>query len=372
MRYAVIIAGGSGTRLWPMSRADLPKQLIPFIGGKSLLQIAVERLAGLVAEEQQYLCAGEGHREAICRGLASSGFSVDRYLGEPMGRDTLNAVGFVASVLHRQDPDAVIAVFTADHIIRPVDEFQKIVRRGFDLVDARPGTLVTFGISPGYAATGYGYLQLGEAIGGGGGGGARVVDEFKEKPVLDVARRYLEAGPSKYLWNSGMFVWKAGTLLECIGRYRPQNFAGLKAIGDAWWGPDRERVLGEVYPTLEKISVDFAVMEPASRDGRVGVAAIPMELEWLDVGSWPSFAQTCPVDSPEAKNALGAERHLLLDSSGTLVASSDPRHLIATIGCRDMIVIHTPDATLVCPAERAEEIKRLHEQVRAKFGGAYL
>lgn len=359
----MILAGGSGVRLWPMSRSRQPKQLIPFIQGRSLLQVAADRLEGLVPAERRYVCAAEAQRSVILAGLP--GWTNDRYLGEPMGRDTLNAVGYSAAVIARQDPDAVIAVFTADHLIEPQDEFRRIVGEAFDLVETNPTTLATFGITPVTAATGYGYLQLGEAL----AGAARRVVRFQEKPDLDTARAYLAAGPERYLWNSGMFVWRASTLLDCIRRYEPAIYTSLMEIADAWDGPVRQETLDRVYPKLKKISIDYAVMEPASRDESLQVAAVPMPLQWLDVGSWPSFAETCEQDP--SGNALAA-RALSLDARRNLLASSDPAHLLAVVGCDDLIVIHTPDATLVCRKDRAEDIKKLHALLGERFGAEYL
>jgi mannose-1-phosphate guanylyltransferase len=360
MRYALTIAGGSGTRLWPMSRAALPKQLIPFIGGRSLLEIAIGRLDGLVPAERRFVCAGQAHAEAIRHALPQLG--AEQFLGEPCGRDTLNAVGFSAAVLARRDPEAAIAVFTADHIIEPIDQFQAIVRAGWELVEQHPESLVTFGIAPTGPVTGYGYLELGEAF----DASSRRLRQFREKPDRPTAQQYFEAGPERFLWNSGMFVWRAATLLDCIRRYAPDNFAGLMRIADAWDTPRRQSVLEEVYPQLKKISVDYAVMEPASRDAVMAVVSVAMPLNWLDVGSWPSLAQTCPHD--EQGNATAAERTMLMDTRGTLAASSDPNHLIAAIGCDDLIIVHTPDATLVCRSDCADAIKELHRQVEERFG----
>jgi len=366
-RYAMIMAGGQGTRLWPMSKKQLPKQLIPFIRGKSLLQIAMDRLEGLVEEDRRLICAGQMHRDVILEKLPR--MSADRYFAEPVGRDTVNAVGYVAAVLAERDPDATIAVFTADHLIEPEDEFRRIVEHGYALAEARPNTLVTFGIAPTRAATGFGYLQLGERI-EGDFGGARLVDQFREKPDAATAERYLDAGPENYLWNSGMFVWKAATLMRCIEKFAPANHAGLKRIAEHYDTPRQQDVLSEVYPTLEKISVDFAVMEPASRDDEAAVAAVPMPLEWLDVGSWPSYAATC--DRDEAGNAIAAERTSMIDTENTLVASSEPGHLIATIGVKDLVIVHTPDATLICHRDQAERIKELHGKVKAEQGEFYI
>jgi mannose-1-phosphate guanylyltransferase len=288
-----------------------------------------------------------------------------RLLGEPIGRDTLNAVGFTAAILESQDPDAVIGVFTADHMIEPVDKFQRIVEEGFSLVENSPETLVTFGITPTEAATGYGYLELGSAI----RGTARAVERFREKPPRDVAEKYVQMGPGRYLWNSGMFVWRAATLLDCIRRYEPEVADGLAEIARAWNTPERTEVLHSVFPTLKKTSIDFAVMEPASQDEAYRVAGIPMELEWLDVGSWPSFAGTRPQD--EHGNSLAAENHLLHETKGCLVASSQPDHLVATIGCENLIVIHTERATLVCPADQAQKIKELQKLVDQRYSGRY-
>ena len=236
MRFALVIAGGSGTRLWPMSRKGTPKQLIPLAGGRcgsphegrSLFEAALERLEGVVDPSALYVCAAEEMRPAV-KALVP-GLPDGQYIGEPVGRDTLAALALGARVIGLRDPDAVIGVFAADHLIEPADDFRRTVTEGYRLVEESDRLLLTFGITPTRPATGYGYLELGAPL--AAGAGARAVTRFREKPGADDAARFIAAGPDRFLWNSGMFIWKAPVFLECVRRYQPDVASGVEAIGE--------------------------------------------------------------------------------------------------------------------------------------------
>ena len=367
MQYGVIMAGGSGTRLWPISRGDKPKQLLRVVRGKSLLQVSYDRLRGILPANQIYVCTASAHAPLVAADLPD--LPPENILGEPTGRDTANAVGYTAAILHKKDPDAVCAVVTADHVIEPIEDFQTAIKTGFAVAGEHPDALVTFGIVPTYGHTGLGYVHRGEALPVKGGTGAYKVLAFREKPDKPTADRYVESG--RYYWNSGMFVWRADTVLGEVAAHLPESYKGLMQIAGAWDTADREQVLNEVYPKLQKISVDYALMEPASQGkGKARVAVVEMPVHWLDVGSWTTLAETLATD--EHNNAAECPASLFVDSDDNIVFSTDPAHLVTTIGVSDMIIVHTPDATMICPKNESQRVKDLVGKVKEKFGNRYV
>ena len=348
MRHAMIMAGGSGTRLWPMSRGTTPKQLIGLFNDTSLLEIAAQRLDGIVATEQLWVCTNQKHQDVICEKL---GLPEAQLLGEPEPRDTLNAVAFTAAVLHKQDKDAIFAVLTADHIIRPQEIFANCLATGFALVEEDASRLITFGITPTFPATGYGYVELGDSI----HVDARICKRFVEKPDLKTAEEYVSSG--NFAWNSGMFIFHAKTFLDALERLQPDSYHGIKKIAEAWGTENQQSVLEKEYPALPKISVDYGMMEPASLDDSISICTVPMDVEWLDVGSWPSYGDTLAADENNNRSDTKATH---LDSKNMLCVSSDKSHTITTIGCENLVIVHTNDATLVFPASEAQRVKEIH------------
>jgi mannose-1-phosphate guanylyltransferase len=377
MRYAMIMAGGAGTRLWPMSRQDRPKQLLRFIARegdrhpRSLLELADRRLDGLIEPGRRLICTSESYRAAVREQLPA--YDDARVLGEPAARDTVNAVGFAAAVLAKEDPEAIFCVLTGDHVIEPEETFRARMDLGFRLVENDPRRFVTFSIKPTYPATGFGYVERGTPIRDPKVGKRAAIDgtkdhayhvaRFVEKPDERRAKAYVESGD--FGWNSGMFVWRASSVLDALARYKPESYEGLLKIQSAWGTRKAKGVLAEVYPTLPKISVDYALLEPASAEVRkkaddadVSVCTVSMDLTWLDVGSWPAFAETVKPDK-QGNRAAGEGRVLAHASTGTL-AVAGPGHTVALLGCQDLIVVHTPDATLVMPRGKSEDLTALH------------
>ena len=357
--YAVIPAGGSGTRLWPLSRAGHPKFLHPLTGtDASLLQATVERLAPLAGPEKVLVVTGVAHAVEVSRQLAE--VPVENIIVEPSPRDSCAAIALAAAVIARREPEALMGSFAADHLIADAPGFIDVIGRAMD--GARQGLLMTLGITPTRAETGYGYVQCGGPV---GDGAVLAVEEFKEKPSFDLAESYLKSG--NYLWNAGMFVWRVDVFLAELSRQQPQLHAGIARIAQAWDTSSREEVLGEVWPTLPRISVDYAVMEGAAMVGRVGT--VPGDFGWNDVGDFHTLGEVLAADTAGnvvvGKDAAGKQSVLLREAENLVVVPSSGR-LVAALGVRDLIIVDTPDAVLICPRDRAQEVKSLVDDLKSK------
>lgn len=356
MRHAVIMAGGAGTRLWPLSRAARPKQMLRLFGGQSLLRQSYERLASLLPAESIYVITGAKYLPLAAQELKE--LPPENLFGEPMGRDTANAVGLAAAILHHRDPTGTMGIFTADHVIAPLDNFAKAVETAFAAAAENPDALVTIGVRPTAANTGYGYVKRGQPA----GDRVYAVDKFTEKPNITEAMQYVASG--EYYWNSGMFTWRLDTILSQIERHLPNSYRGLSECGRDWDTPRRQDTLERIYPGLMKISVDFAVMERAER-----VMVVEMNCQWTDVGSWTAFEQVVAADADG--NVAVAANSISLGARGNIVVADDD-HLICTIGVDDLVIVHSHDATLICAKRDAQGIKELVTNLRHQFGERYL
>ncbi len=364
--YVVIPAGGSGTRLWPLSRAAQPKFLHALAGGgRSLIQATVDRLAPLAPPARTFIVTGGAHAAAIARQLPD--LPAGNILVEPGPRDSAPAIGLAAAIIHARDPEAIMGSFHADHLVRDEAAFREAVRTAAEV--AREGFLVTIGILPTAPETGYGYIRSGEPL----GGGAYRVEQFKEKPPREVAEEYVASG--RYLWNAGMFVWRTAALLDDLARRLPELHAGLTRIAADWDTPRGEETLAEVWPALPKITIDHGIMEGAAADGRV--ATVPGRFGWNDIGDWDTLASILPADNG-GNVVLGlvdgngvVERHLAVDTHDSLIAPAGGR-MVVTLGMREIVVVDTEDAVLVCPRNRAQDVRRIVEALKAQGKHAHL
>ena len=357
MRYAVIMAGGAGKRLWPFSRTERPKQLLPLLGGKSLLEVCCERLSGMFEPENILVITNAEYADQVSEALPK--LPAENVIGEPQGRDTANAIALGAQLLIGKDEDATMAVFTADHVIRPEEQFIEAVRAACEAAESNPDALLTFGVRPTWPHTGLGYVECSRQI----ADGLHEVVAFKEKPDHQTARRYAESG--RHYWNSGMFVWKVDAIRRALEEFLPETMRKLAPIaGAVREGKDCQPLLAEAYPGLEKISIDYAVMEKAGK-----VLMVELNCEWLDIGSWPALESVSELD--ESGNVVVARNTAVLDSFRNILVSEDD-HLLAVLGMDDCIIVHSGDATLVCNKSDSQRVKELVELLGEKFGRQYL
>ncbi len=348
MKYAVILAGGWGERLWPMSTRERPKQLLELAGEGSLVAQTLARVAPLVTVEGSLVLTGAALRDRMVEELEQ--IPPARIVGEPVGRNTAPAIALAAHVLVAQDPDAVLTVLPADHVIQNAEAFRRALAVAFDAAESERA-LVTLGIRPTRPETEYGYVREGEPS---GIDGVFEVERFVEKPDRETAARYLlDCG---YHWNSGIFIWRADVFLAEVERHLPEVAAALEAVEGEPGTAGFEAGIEQFYRESPGISVDYGVMEKADR-----VVVVPCEIGWDDVGAWPALARIWPTD--EAGNAVEGEA-IVLDSEGTVVYSEDG--LVAVVGLSDVVVARTAGATLVCPKDRARDVRAVVEELKRR------
>ncbi len=359
--YAVIMAGGGGTRLWPLSRRSRPKQLLRLLGDRSLFQMAVDRLLPLLGPERIYVVTIE--QQAVLLQEQAPQLPAENYLLEPAPKGTASVVGLAAAVLQAQDSECVMACLTADHLIRNEEAFRSSLRATYEV--ARLGHLVTLGVTPTYAATGYGYLQIGKSL-DLAGVNAFEVASFREKPDLATAQDYLAAGT--YFWNSGMFVWRVDAVLREIRRQLPQLFQAVETLGTAVQDGQLNAVLPDVWQALTPETIDYGIMEDAQN-----VAMIPADdLDWWDIGGWDRLFEVFEKDP--AGNLVLAPSALALETHGSLLFQSagESKRLIAAYGIEDLIVVDMDDVLFLCPRERAEEVRELVRKLESSDHTRYL
>ena len=352
-RYVVIMAGGRGERFWPQSRLKRPKHLLPIVGNSAMLTQTIDRLEGLVPVENVFVITNAEQRDSVletCPGLLP-----ERVIGEPVGRDTAAAVGLAALMVEKEGGDAAFALLPADHVIEDGQGFRSVLDGAFEAAEAAE-LLVTVGIKPSFPATGYGYLHCGIEIPGVSSRSVSEVQRFVEKPDLATAKDYVADG--HFFWNAGMFVWRPSVILSEIDRLVPDLSSGLQELRATWLASsDLQGAMGKVYPSLKKISIDFAVMEKAKR-----VVMLESDFDWDDVGEWPAIARHYPAD--ENGNVFKGSG-IAIDASNNLTFA-ESGHCVTLLGVKDLIVVQSGDATMVCHQDCAQQVKALAQEVSKK------
>ncbi|MEO0509876.1 MAG: sugar phosphate nucleotidyltransferase [Verrucomicrobiota bacterium] len=353
-RYVVIMAGGRGERFWPESRLACPKQLLPIVGDKAMLAQTVDRLEGLVDVKDVFVITNIEQRAAVlevCPDLDPA-----KVIGEPVGRDTAAAVGLAAVLVHAENPEATFAMLPADAVIHDSAGLRSTLETAYQAAEAE-SVLATIGITASFPATGYGYIQQGAKLASYAGREVFNVKRFVEKPDLETAKGYLDSGD--YFWNAGMFIWSVQSIVAELEKSTPTLWTALQAVASGLEaGQDLDTLLADHYPDLEKISVDYAIIEKATN-----VVMVESGFDWDDVGEWPAVARHYPED--EGGNVIRGNAELA-DAKGNIVFCRDEDHLVALLGVEDLIVVKSDDATLVCHKDKAQDLKALVKAIGAK------
>lgn len=359
MLFAIIMAGGSGTRFWPKSRRDRPKQLLTLHGDATMLQQTVARIAPLVPPNRVLIITGADQAEATRAQLPD--LPAENVIAEPCPRDTAPCVGLAAQIVSRRDPNAAMIVMPADHVIQPADSFLAAVNAAVAVIEADPSSLVTFGVKPNRPETGYGYIERGELVDTIGGIAAHQVVQFREKPDRETAQQFLDSG--NFAWNAGIFVWKAQTILDEIQNHKPGLGEALKRVGEAWDTPAWSDVLNREFPKMERTPIDRAVMEKAAN-----VKVLEVLYDWNDVGDWRALQALIAPD--ESGNTI--QGNVLVSETSNSILISDDGGLIAALGLDNVVVVQSGQATLVAPKDQLDKLKALVESLGERGLGAYL
>lgn len=357
--YAVIMAGGVGTRLWPRSRMATPKQFLDLLGPRTMLQETVARIEPLIPLARVIVVVSQEHAQAVQNQVPD--LPPENILAEPGPRGTAPCIGLAAAILYLRDPAAVMAVFPADHCISDAAGFREAIRAAAQV--AEDDYLVTLGITPDHPHTGYGYIQRGASLGQVRGLPVFQVQRFTEKPDRATAQAFLDSGD--YYWNGGIFVWRVTTILGEMAHLLPSLYTELEQVMQAWGSPRRAEVLAAAWERVPRTTIDYGIMEKASR-----VAVVPVDVGWDDVGNWATLSRL--VENDAAGNAVhGPGRPLLMDTTGTYIYTSAGR-LVVALGLDGLVVIDTPDALLICPKDRAQEVRDVVDQLAAEGLHDYL
>lgn len=361
-KFGVVMAGGGGTRFWPLSRKERPKQLLNLSGKDLMVNETLDRLANSIDRDNMFIVTNVT-QAALMKEETKGRMREDHILAEPAARNTAACIGYAAMEIVKKYGDGIMCILPSDHFIKNEKEFANIIDAAM-LAAETTDALVTIGINPDFPATGYGYIKAKSGsetpIGDKNGKNYSIVEEFVEKPDLETAREYLKEGC--YSWNSGMFIWKASTILGYMEKLLPDVSACLTKIGDAMNTPEEKKVIEEVYPTIPKISIDYGIMERADH-----VLVISGEFGWNDIGSLDMLS--IMKDADENGN-VGYGEQLLLDTRDCIVYGTDK--MVATIGVSDLIVVQTEDAVLICPKDRAQDVKTVVETLKEQGRDQYL
>ena len=364
--YAVILAGGRGTRFWPRSRTRTPKQLLNIIGTDTMLQQTAARLSPTFRPANLWIVTNEDQAAEVRKQLPRVAKS--HVLAEPIGRNTAAAIGLAAIHLRHERGDALMAVLPADHFIAQSAKYRALVQAALRIA-TEPGQMAVLGILPTRPETGFGYIERGKTTQRSGKFPVHDVCQFTEKPSLSVAKKYVSSG--RYFWNAGMFFWRVSTFMENLRRYVPKTHADLEELAQTIGSPRYASALRKIYPRLENISVDYAILEPATRNAKHPVVhVLPAEIGWSDIGSWEAVYELIAASKEnnyhreKSSRNISAGLHFAIDAANNFLWS--PKKFVAAIGVNNLVVVETPDALLICPRDRAQDVGKIVKHLESQ------